>query len=81
MEEVYDGLIQRFVDASAEHIRGEQEAGNALPLDVEEISKALMWMSERYLLECLAQPKGLEPEVVSRTISTIWIRTIYGADR
>jgi AcrR family transcriptional regulator len=78
VQEVYDGLIKSFVDASVAQITREQEAGKALPLDVEQSTKALMWMSERYLLECLAEPDGMDPEVVADTIATIWIRTIYG---
>ena len=80
VQEVYDGLIRSFVDASVAQITREQEAGNALPLDVEQVTKALMWMSERYLLECLTEPDGMDPEVVADTIATIWIRTIYGPD-
>jgi AcrR family transcriptional regulator len=80
VQEVYDGLIRSFVDASVEQIKREQEAGHALPLDVEQSTKALMWMSERYLLECLAIPDGIDPDLVAETISTIWIRTIYGPD-
>jgi len=77
VEEVYDGLLQRFIDATADHIDREQGAGRILDLDARETAKALNWMAERYLLECLGQPSDISPATVAQTLSTIWVRTLY----
>jgi TetR/AcrR family transcriptional regulator, ethionamide resistance regulator len=49
-----------------------------LSLDATETAKALVWMMERYLLLSLASRPPVPPEVVAQTLSTIWVRTLYG---
>jgi TetR/AcrR family transcriptional regulator, ethionamide resistance regulator len=78
VEEVYGGLVQRFIDATAEHIRVEQRRGHVLSGDPDELAKALMWMGERYLLETLGQPSDVEPAIVAEILTTVWNRTLYG---
>lgn len=80
VEEVYGGLVQRFIDATAEHIEREAAAGRLLEVDPQETSKALMWMGERYLLESMGRPTDIPPERVARTLTLIWTRTLYGRD-
>jgi TetR/AcrR family transcriptional regulator, ethionamide resistance regulator len=78
VEEVYGGLVQRFVEATAGHIRLEQRRGQVLPGDPDELAKALMWMGERYLLETLGRPSDVEPAAVADIVTTVWTRTLYG---
>jgi TetR/AcrR family transcriptional regulator, ethionamide resistance regulator len=80
VEEVYGGLVQRYIDATAVHVRAELAAGRVLPVDPDEVAKALMWMGERYLLETLGQPSGVAPERVAETVTLVWARTLYGRD-
>jgi TetR/AcrR family transcriptional regulator, ethionamide resistance regulator len=80
VEEVYGGLVRRFAEATRQHIRDEQAAGNALALDPDETARALMYMGERYLLETLGQPSSTSPATVTTTLTTIWTRTLYGQD-
>ena len=51
-EEVRDawrGIVGRFIEAGAEHIRSEQEKGLISPaLDPTATAEALVWMNERY---------------------------------
>jgi AcrR family transcriptional regulator len=76
-EEVYNGLLQRFVDATARHIEHEVAAGRALALDARETAVALTWMMERYLQLSLGRSVQTEPAKVTETLTTIWSRVLY----
>ena len=72
----YQALIQRFVDATAEHLRGELASGRLRPLEPEAAAEALVWMTERcayafYLVE--GRPVG---EVIS-SLTGIWVHALY----
>ena len=62
------------------HIEDEIAAGRILPLDARETARALIWMSERYLLSSLGRTQTAAPETVVETLATIWTRTLYGAE-
>ena len=79
VERVYGEIVQSFVDVTARHIESEIAAGRVLELDPLETAKALVWMMERYLLLSLARRPAVPTEVVARTLSTIWVRTLYNA--
>lgn len=79
VEEAYHGLVQRFIDATADHIRSEQKTGRAEGMTARRTAAALVWMNERYLSMCLGggvarQPK---PREVADTLNQIWARTLY----
>ena len=48
VEIAYTALLQSFIDATAQHIEEEIDAGRALTLNARESAGALIWMSERY---------------------------------
>jgi AcrR family transcriptional regulator len=77
VEEAYHGLVQRFIDATAEHIRLEQKDGRAEGMTARRTAAALVWMNERYLSMCLGGSKQLKPREVSDTLAQIWMRTLY----
>jgi AcrR family transcriptional regulator len=77
VEEAYHGLVQRFIDATAEHIRSEQKQGRAAGLTARRTAAALVWMNERYLSMCLGGPKQIKPRDVSETLAQIWTRALY----
>jgi AcrR family transcriptional regulator len=79
VETIYRGLIQRFVDASAERIADESAQGHIAGIDSRETARALVLMSERYLTESLGRLPQEEPERVVETLATIWVRVLYGA--
>lgn len=80
VESVYDDLLNRFVDANAEHIAEEQAAGQVGELDPGETARALVWMTERYLVRSLGTvPPRQTEETVAKTLNTIWARAVYGA--
>jgi TetR/AcrR family transcriptional regulator, ethionamide resistance regulator len=49
-----------------------------LPCNVKETARALSIMNQRYLTAVLGRNPTVDPEVVVDTITTIWIRTLYG---
>jgi TetR/AcrR family transcriptional regulator, ethionamide resistance regulator len=77
VELTYRGLIERFVDATAEHITDEMATGRIPALDALETARALVWMNERYLRETLGRPEQTPIETVVETLSTVWVRTLY----
>ena len=77
VEYMYAALIQRFVDVTAEHIELEAAEGNLAPIDAVEASKALVWMSERYLYHSFGPERKVPPAKVLETLGTVWARALY----
>jgi TetR/AcrR family transcriptional regulator, ethionamide resistance regulator len=77
VEKAYHGLVQRFIDATAEHIRLEQKGGRAEGMTARRTAAALVWMNERYLSMCLGNNKPMKPRDVADTLAQIWTRTLY----
>jgi AcrR family transcriptional regulator len=79
VEAIYRGLIDRFIDANEKRIAEESALGNVAGLDSRETARALVLMSERYLTESLGRLPQEPPERVVETLSTIWLRVLYGS--
>jgi TetR/AcrR family transcriptional regulator, ethionamide resistance regulator len=79
VERAYHGLVQRFIDATAEHIRIEQRGGRAEGMTARRTAAALVWMNERYLSMCLGgrNSRQARPREVADTLHQIWTRTLY----
>jgi TetR/AcrR family transcriptional regulator, ethionamide resistance regulator len=86
VEEVYRfGLIERLVEAVAARISRDVEAGlSPGDLDPEETARALVLMTERYLLDAFGRPEGHpSPDrtaAVVGTLEKVWVRTLYGPE-
>ena len=78
VELAHSAIMASFVDATANHIEAEVEAGSMLPLDAWETARALSLMNERYLVNALGRAPSVAPAVVVETLATIWTRTLYG---
>jgi hypothetical protein len=84
VEKVYrHGLIERLTRAVAARISRDVEAGlSPSNLDPEETAKALVLMTERYLLDAFGHPERRpspqERAAVLGTLEEIWVRTLYG---
>ena len=84
VEQVYrHGLIERLVGAVASRISRDVEAGlSPSDLDPQETARALVLMTERYLLDAFGrperQPSRRESAAVFATLEEIWVRTLYG---
>ncbi len=77
VEAVYGGLVERFVTATGEHITEEMGAGRMEPVDPLETARALVWMTERYLLDRLGVRDPAPMPRVVETLLTIWVRALY----
>lgn len=84
VEQVYRyGLIERLVGAVASRISRDVEAGlSPSDLDPQETARALVLMTERYLLDAFGRPERRpsrrERAAVFATLEEIWVRTLYG---
>jgi TetR/AcrR family transcriptional regulator, ethionamide resistance regulator len=84
VEQVYRyGLIERLVAAVASRISRDVEAGlSPADLDPQETARALVLMTERYLLDAFGRPERRpsrrESAAVFATLEEIWVRTLYG---
>ena len=77
-EAVYQGLVGRFVEASAARIREEIAAGRIDAIDPLETSTALVWMSERYLTRNFGVlPHRQDAGEVIGILHRIWLRSLY----
>jgi len=72
----YESLIQRFVHATAAHLRRELDAGRLRPLDPDSIAEALVWMAERCNYAILLLEGRSAREVVD-SLTAIWIHALY----
>jgi len=85
VEQVYRyGLIERLIAAVGARISRDIEAGiSPGTLDSEETARALVLMTERYLLDAFGRPERRpsrrESAAVFGTLEEIWVRTLYGS--
>ncbi len=85
VEEVYRfGLIERLIGAVAARISRDIAAGvSPEDLDPEETARALVLMTERYLLDAFGRPEGrpsrAEVAAVVGALEKVWVRTLYGS--
>ncbi len=84
VEEVYRyGLIERFTGAVAARVSRDVEAGvSPADLDPEETARALVLMTERYLLDAFGRPADRpspeRTEAILGALEKVWVRTLYG---
>src|SRR3954468_18575400 len=80
VEQAYHSLVQRFIDATAEHIRVEQRGGRAEGMTARRTAAARGRRRQRYLSMCLGgggNSKQVKPREVADTLHQIWTRTLY----
>jgi AcrR family transcriptional regulator len=84
VEEVYRfGLIERLIGAVADRISRDIKASvSPGDLDPEETARALVLMTERYLLDAFGRPESRpsrdETAAVVGALEKVWVRTLYG---
>jgi AcrR family transcriptional regulator len=81
VEEVYrGGLIERLIIAVEARIFRDVSAGiTPAGLDPRETARALVFMTERYLIDAYGTPRANDAAVV-RTLQKVWISTLYGPE-
>lgn len=76
----YSAMADRFIDITAQRIRMDVAAGESDVEDPEEVARALVWSTERYLVKSFGETGSpARTEEVKRTLHRVWLRTIYGA--
>lgn len=85
VEKVYRfGLLERLTVAVAARIANDVGAGISPPdLVPEETARALVFMTERYLIDAYGRPVAGRPRdnaTVVRTLEAVWVRTLYGPE-
>jgi len=79
-EEVRDAwraIVERFIDAGAEHIRSEQDGGLiSARLDPTATAEALVWMNERYSYIYLGRDERPTEDVVEALVP-VWTEALY----
>ena len=85
VEEVYrGGLIERLIVGVEARILRDVEAGiTPAELDPRETARALVLMTERYLIDAFGRPAEGRPReraAVIRTLGAVWVATLYGRE-
>jgi AcrR family transcriptional regulator len=77
IERVYSGLVEAFIDTTADHIEAEIRAGHIEGLDPRPTATALIHLTERYLGETFGRGPQAPPQIAWQTLAEIWTRTLY----
>jgi len=77
IEQAYDGLVETFIELTAQALQLRIDSGALEPMDAPEVSRALIWMLNGYLADRLGGSEQADPERVLEAIWTIWTRTLF----
>ncbi len=78
IREFWMALVDRFVEATAEHIATEQAAGRiASSLEPGPTAESLVWMAERCCYIYLTRGDR-EPAAVTASLTAVWTAALYG---
>jgi TetR/AcrR family transcriptional regulator, ethionamide resistance regulator len=86
VEEVYRyGLIERLIVSVAERISRDVKRGlSPEDLDPQETARALVLMTERYMLDAFGRPEAKpsrdKTAAVVDTLERVWLETLYGPE-
>jgi TetR/AcrR family transcriptional regulator, ethionamide resistance regulator len=79
VEAAWRDLVGGFIARARERIDALSEAGRISIEGTDEVARALVWMTERYLLETFGRGSDLSTEVAASTVAQIWRRTLFSA--
>jgi TetR/AcrR family transcriptional regulator, ethionamide resistance regulator len=74
----YQALGDDLVATTAERIALEVQAGCSEVADPLEVARALVWMSERYLMQRFGRAPAEQPDSAAAALADVWTATIYG---
>lgn len=77
VEKAYNGMVEGFVELTAEAIQTRIDRGELKPLDAQQVARALIRMLNGYLIDVLGRGVSVDPERVIETVWTIWTRTLF----
>jgi hypothetical protein len=76
VEAAYSEFTEWAIDATAELFDLGVAAGNLEPFDTRNVARALTLANRAYLMDAFGGERSEDPEVVLRTLMTIWMRTL-----
>jgi AcrR family transcriptional regulator len=76
MAALWQELMGRFIEATAEHLRAEQAAGRLRPLEPGPAAESLVWMMERCNYVYLGLGRRSRAQMVD-TLTAIWHHALY----
>jgi AcrR family transcriptional regulator len=76
VREFWRALVERFVSATADHLRAEQAVGRAPGIDPDETAFQLVWMVERCCYVRIATG-DTPPEDLARSLTRTWMALLY----
>ena len=80
LEAAWREAIAGFIDVVAAKVSDLRAAGLSAVDDPVEISRALVWMTERYLLEVFGrQPGSVTTETAAKVLDTVWMRALFSS--
>lgn len=78
VEAAWRSLVGGFVVQATERIQALIDIGQVELDRPDEVARALVWMTERYLLETYGQGHDVAPDVAGATVAQVWERTLFG---
>jgi AcrR family transcriptional regulator len=76
VEAAYREFTEWAVEATAQLFDLGVEADNLQPFDTRNVARALTLLNRAYLLDTLTGERPEDPELVLRTLMTVWTRTL-----
>jgi hypothetical protein len=76
MAALWQELMARFIDATAEHLRAEHAAGRLRSLEPGAAAESLVWMMERCNYVYLGLGRRSRTQMVE-TLTAIWYHALY----
>ena len=77
VEVAWHATVQSFVEPVHRRIVELQRRGLAQVADAGQTAAALVWMTERYLLESFGRSRSVAVDVAADTLATIWRRALF----
>lgn len=76
MAAFWNQVMERFVSATAEHLRRDRQAGRLRSVDSDAVAEVLVWMVER-CNNVLIATQGRPIEQVVDAFTTVWVHALY----
>ena len=77
LDRAWRETVEGFVEPATERIVHLCEIGRCSLERPDQTARALVWMTERYLLESYRDDRDFDPLVASQTLAQIWHRTLF----
>jgi TetR/AcrR family transcriptional regulator, ethionamide resistance regulator len=77
LDQAWRATVEGFVEPAIERIEQLCERGRCALERPDQTARALVWMTERYLLESYRDDPDFDPALVAQTVAQIWHRTLF----